>query len=180
MANQTLIDGFIRNKQARAMIDTALGAAPLLDFLPRATLPEETLLELTGDKSKLRASSRKSSGLEERVAVAWEQPLKTLSCRQFRMLVGQGFGLRWLAAPVAEFVALYPSAECDLYPGDLAINALIAGQDILEHAPNEAAAMFAADFSWLDNEIADAPTNDLLRRARDGLIEGRKSVRFSS
>ncbi|EXS70422.1 hypothetical protein [Sphingobium sp. Ant17] len=161
------------------MIDTALGSAPLLDFLPRATLPDETLLELTGDKSKLRALSRESSGLEDRVAVAWEQPLKTLSCGQCRMLVGQRLGLRWLAAPIAEFVALYPSAECDLYPGDLAVNALIAGKDILEYAPNEAAAMFAADFSWLDNEIADAPSDDLLRRARDRLIEGRKSVRLS-
>jgi len=161
------------------MISTALGSAPLLGFLHQTTLLNETLLELTGDKSKLRRPSHERSGLEERVAVAWEQPLKTLSCGQCRMLVGQRFGLRWLAAPVAEFVALYPDAECDLYPGDLAVNALIAGKDMLEYAPTEAAAMFAADFLWLDREIANNPSDDLLRRAKDGLIEGRRSVRFS-
>jgi hypothetical protein len=161
------------------MIDTALGSAPLLRFLSQTTLPSETLLELTGDKSKLQRRSGERSGLEERVAVAWEQPLQTLSCGQCRMLVGQRIGLRWLAAPVAEFVALHPSAECDLYPGDLAVNALIAGKDILEHAPHEATAMFAADFSWLESEIAKNPSDDLLRRAKDGLAEGRENVRLS-
>jgi hypothetical protein len=82
------------------------------------------------------------------------------------MLVGQRFGLKWLAAPVATFVALYPQAECDLYPGDLSINALIVWREIFEHAPDEARSMLSADFSWIDDNIAADPKIAFQRRQR--------------
>jgi hypothetical protein len=89
------------------------------------------------------------------------------------MLVGQRFGLKWLAAPVATFVALYPQAECDLYPGDLSINALIVWREIFEHAPDEARSMLSADFSWIDDNIAADSKDSLSAEAKAGLLEGR-------
>lgn len=51
-------------------------------------------------------------------------PFIAITYAQARVLVGQRFELEWVAASVAAFVALYPSAQCDLYPGDLTFNAL--------------------------------------------------------
>lgn len=145
-------------------------------FLPDLALPTETLLNLSGDKSKLGWSWLFKSGLEKRVIAAWQQPLNELTCGHCRMLVGQRFGLEWLAAPVATFVALYPHAECDLYPGDLSANALIAWCDIFEHAPTEARRMLSADFSWIDEEISANAENDLLMQAKVGFLAGREKA----
>jgi hypothetical protein len=65
------------------------------------------------------------------------------------MLVGQRLGLRWLARPVATFVARYPQAECDLFPGDLTVNALLAWRDLAAFAPDATRAMLDGDFKWL-------------------------------
>jgi hypothetical protein len=157
------------------MIDTELGSAPLQKFLPDLSLPAETLLDLSGDQSKLGWSWFFKSGLEKRIIAAWQQPLNELTCGQCRMLVGQRFGLKWLAAPVSTFVALYPQAECDLYPGDLSINALIAWREIFGHAPDEARQMLSADFSWINEEITDFTESDLFMRAKAGLRDARKA-----
>jgi hypothetical protein len=135
------------------MIDTRFGEARLLDFLPDKELPAATLLELTGDASKADASQF-PSGLVKRVAKAWVTPLTDLTCGQYRMLVGQRFGLQWLSAPAATFVARYPFAECDLYPGDLSVNALIAWRQLIAFAPEETREMIRADFAPLF-EMAD-------------------------
>ncbi|HVH49644.1 MAG TPA: hypothetical protein VM760_07185 [Sphingomicrobium sp.] len=75
-----------------------------------------------------------------------------LTCAQCRMLVGQRLGLPWLAAPVATFVARYPQAECDLYPGDLTTAALIEWSEMARYAPSETAVMLASNFDWLRRE----------------------------
>jgi hypothetical protein len=92
---------------------------------------------------------------------------------EFSELVGQRFGLKWLAGPVATFVALYPQAEYDLYPGDLSINTLIAWREIFEHAYDEARSMLSADFSWIDDNIAADSKDSLSADAKAGLQEGR-------
>jgi hypothetical protein len=130
------------------MIDTKLGAARLLDFLPEGELPSESLLELTGDSSKFEVG-RFPSGLERRIAEAWQSPMTDLSCGHCRMLVGQVLGIRWLARPVTAFVAKHPQAECDLYPGDLTVVALIAWRELSAFAPEEVRTMLAQDFDWL-------------------------------
>lgn len=136
------------------MIDTKGGAARLLDFLPDQTLPSESLLDLTEDKSKVTTFSF-ASGLEERIAEVWVIPMADLNCGQCRMLVGQRFGLPWLARPVAAFVARYPLAECDLYPGDLTVNAIMAWRELVRYAPDETALILALDLQWLRREAKE-------------------------
>jgi hypothetical protein len=153
------------------MIDTKLGEARFLDFLPDQTLPSATLLELTQDNTKAE-TARWLSGLEKRVAEAWVIPMSDLNCAQCRMLVGQRFGLPWLARPVAAFVARYPQAECDLYPGDLTVNAVIAWREFAGYAPEETAAMLALDFHWLRREAnEDEWEGSILRHAVASLDE---------
>ncbi len=65
-----------------------------------------------------------------RVAPAWIEPLDQLSCGACRVLVGQRFGPNRLSALTANVVARSPRAVCDLYPGDLAVTAPIAGEGI--------------------------------------------------
>lgn len=164
--------------QVAAMIDTHLGSARLLDFVADQSLPEATLLELSGDSSKVRWSLLAKSGLAERVAIAWKQPLNQITCGQCRVLVGQRFGIRWLASAVSVFVKRFPYAQCDLYPGDLTVASLIAWNEFLDHAPSEAAQMFAADYGWIDGELEANPADDLLIKARAGLRDARTDVRF--
>ena len=136
------------------MIDTKNGKARLLEFVPDQTVPSASLLDLTGDRSKIVPPSE-ASGLQERVGEAWVLCLKDLTCGQCRVLVGQRFGLEWLAKPVAAFVTRFPKAECDLYPGDLSVASLIAWRDFVRYAPAEAEEMLATDFKWLVREAEE-------------------------
>jgi hypothetical protein len=136
------------------MIDTRDGAARLLDFIPDETLPSASLCELTGDAAKAKVGAF-CSGLERRVADAWLKPTVDLTCGQCRMLVGQRLGLQWLAHPVATFAARFPQAECDLYPGDLTVIALVVWRDLATYAPEATRRMLAQDYEWLRREADD-------------------------
>jgi hypothetical protein len=136
------------------MIDTRNGAARLLDFMPDGTLPSTSLRELTGNTVKASVGAF-SSGLERRVADAWVQAVADLTCAQCRMLVGQRLGLQWLAHPVATFAERYPQAECDLYPGDLTVIALVVWRDLATYAPEATRRMLAQDYGWLRREADD-------------------------
>lgn len=157
------------------MIDTQSGTARLLDFIPDQVLPSMTLLELTGDASKI-VPERRASGLQRRVGVAWRKPLDGISCGECRMLMGQRFGIEWLAAAIAVFVARYPHAECDLYPGDLSVNALIGWRDLHRHTPSEVTQMLKADFRWLDVELAKDLSDNLMRKAWSSLEAARREL----
>jgi hypothetical protein len=146
------------------MIDTRNGTASLLEFLPDETLPSETLLELTGDNSKAKRSWF-PSGLEKRVAAAWVIPMTDLNCAQCRMLMGQRLGLPWLARAVTTFVTRYPKAECDLYPGDLTMNAVIAWRDLASYAPEETSKMLALNFDWVRREAENEGRHGIARQA---------------
>lgn len=157
------------------MIDTRNGAARLLDFVPGCTMPSAPLCELTGDTTKAHAG-RWASGLECRVAEAWVLPAADLSCGQCRMLVGQRLGLQWLAGPVTRFVAEYPQAECDLYPGDLTVIALVVWRDIAGFAPEATEHMLAQDYEWLRREAnRDDWGGSILKKAIAALDEARGS-----
>ncbi len=157
------------------MIDTRDGTARLLDFVPEETLPFASLCELTGDTAKARVGVLRS-GLERRVADAWVIPASDLTCGQCRMLVGQRLGLRWLARPVATFAIRYPQAECDLYPGDLTVIALIGWRDLATFAPEETRLLLAGDYGWLRREAdEDQWADSILKQAvcaLDGAAEG--------
>ncbi|WP_157105699.1 hypothetical protein [Sphingomonas sp. TDK1] len=151
------------------MIDTYHGTARLLDFLPDVALPPVSLSDLTGDTSK-GGIGASWSGLSRRVAEAWVGPARDLSCGQCRMLVGQRLGLRWLALPVATFAARYPQAECDLYPGDLTVSALLAWRDLVVFAPDATRVMLKCDFGWLRNQAQeDVSAGSILAHAVQAL-----------
>lgn len=137
------------------MIDTRSGTARLLDFVPDATLPSASLCELTGDTAQARVR-RFCSGLERRVADAWVVPAADLTCGQCRMLTGQRLGLRWLARPVTEFAMRYPQAECDLYPGDLTVIALVVCRDLEAFEPEATRLLLAGNYGWLRREATEA------------------------
>jgi hypothetical protein len=133
------------------MIDTHGGTARLLDFVPDQTLPDASLCDLTGDTGKAKVSAF-GSGLGRRVANAWIQPAADLTCGQFRMLIGQRLGLRWLVHPAVTFAVRYPQAECDLYTGDLTVNALIVWRDFAAVAPEATRLLLSQDYGWLRRE----------------------------
>ena len=114
-------------------------------------LPQASLAELSG----ARGRSDFRSSLVERVEAAWETPVRSLLCRQVRVLVGQKFGLEWLARPAALFVTLYPQVECEYYPGDLTIAVLRALREIDGFAPVETSTLIRADYKWLDDVFAE-------------------------
>lgn len=88
------------------------------------------------------------------------------------MLMGQRLGVPWLAAPIACFVGRYPQAECDLYPGDLTTNALLAWRDLARYAPTETAAMLALSYDWLRREAEeDEWDRSILKKAIAALDE---------
>lgn len=153
-------------------IDTLNGEAALSVFVGLEFLPAESLAELSGDLA-LSAVGPGASGLQSRVAEAWNARLSELSCAQARLLVTQRFGLRWLARPIATFVSLHPDAECDLYPGDLAINALRALDDLFIFAPEETRRMVQADFGWLEDAEAKDELGPLELDALGSLRSGR-------
>lgn len=158
------------------MIDTRNGAARLLDFLPDQELPNKSLAELTASKAR-KPSLFPVSSLQKRVERASIIPLSALDCGQCRMLVGQRFGLRWLARPVAVFVSRYPFAECDLYPGDLSVNALRAWRDFDMYAPKETALMIGTDFVALEKEASDDDdARSIVREAIAALTEARTAL----
>nr|WP_257215170.1 contact-dependent growth inhibition system immunity protein [Sphingomonas sp. R-74633] len=112
----------------------------------------------------------------ERVARAWATPLPDLNCAQYRLLIGQRFGLEWLAEPAARFVARYPLAACDLYPGDLTVNLLIAWREIAAHAPEAMRSVVALDLGWMARGRDSLPEGDILHEAMAGLAEARRVV----
>ncbi len=147
------------------MIDTRDRTAQLLDFLPDETLPLASLCELTGDTAKATVGEF-WSGLERRVADAWVIPASDLTCGQCRMLVGQRLGLRWLARPVATFATRYPQAECDLYPGDLTVIALVVWRDLVAFAREEVRLLLTKDYGWLRREAdQDKWAGSILKQA---------------
>lgn len=151
------------------MIDTRNGTTRILDFLPGETLPSTSLRDLTGDPVTGRVGLFRS-GLERRVADAWCGPATDLTCAQCRMLVGQRLALRWLAHPVATFAVKYPEAECDLYPGDLTVAAIIAWRDLVAVAPEATCLMLAANYDWLRREAdADRWADSILKQAVSAL-----------
>ena len=151
-----------------------VGERALSSFLADpAALPEVNLATLSGDSS-LTKPGFFPSGLMKRVSKAWATPLNQLTCTHARVLVGQKFGLRWLAPPVAEFLIRHPRAECDLYPADLMCGALRAHREFLEYAPDDARALFAGDFDWMEATFAFDRDGRLYREAREDLASARR------
>ena len=151
------------------MIDTHGGTARLLDFVPDETLPITSLHELTGDTAKARGGVF-SSELERRVADAWLRPAADLTCGQCRMLAGQRLGLQWLVHPLVTFAVRYPQAECDLYPGDLTVIALVIWRDLAIFAPDAAQLLLSQDYTWLRREAdEDQWTGSILKKAVSAL-----------
>lgn len=150
---------------------------PLSDFVA-AVVPEVDLLTLSGDAS-LANPGFFPSGLMRRVAKAWKTPLHQLTCAQARVLVGQKFGLRWLASPVAEFLGRYPTAECDLYPGDLMCGTLRVHALFLDFAPVETRALLNGDFGWMADIFAFDPDGALYREAMENLETARRLAGIS-
>lgn len=136
-------------------------------------MPEADLLALSGD-SRLAKPGPFPSGLIRRVTKAWTTPMRQLTGAQVRVLVGQQFGLPWLAAPVAAFLVRHPTAECDLYPGDLMRAALRAHKGFLEFAPAETRALLACDFGWMAQVYDFDPDGVLYREATDDLTSARR------
>lgn len=154
--------------------DELVGDLPISGFLSdRLLMPSESLCELSGETS-LADPSQYPSGLVKRVAKAWVVPLAEITCAQIRVLVGQKFGLEWLARPVALFVAGHPRAECDLYPGDLTRATLAAAEEMLQHAPIETRAMLATDFGWMADTFAFDTDKSLLEESKALLAEARR------
>jgi hypothetical protein len=159
-------------------LEEVVGDYVLSGFISdQMALPSVTLEDLSGDGSLAHAGLF-PSGLVRRVAKAWTTPLNLLTCAQARVLVGQRFGLQWLAAPVAVFLSGHPRAECDLYPGDLMCMALRANAELLRFAPVETRALLGAEFSWMAEEFAFDPGGTLLREATDDLTRARKLARM--
>jgi hypothetical protein len=157
------------------MIDTKHGTARLLDFLSGQTMPSTSLCDLTGDRVKASVGAL-ASGLERRVAEAWTLPAADLSCGQCRMLVGQRFGLQWLAQPVTTFVAMYPQAHCDLYPGDLTVISLVVWRDLATHAAEATRDMLSRDYDWLRREAdEDEWAGSILKQAVAALDDARRN-----
>jgi len=154
------------------MIDTRNGEAALSDFVGLDLLPPNSLAELSDDTT-LSAVGPCASGLQLGVAEAWNVRLSELTCAQARLLVAQRFGLRWLARAIATFVSLHPNAECDLYPGDMAVNALRALDDLFIFAPEETRRMVQADFGWLEEAEATDEIGPLELDALGSLRSGR-------
>lgn len=151
-----------------------VGDLPISGFLSdRLLMPGQSLLELSGDAS-LADPSQFPSGLVKRVAKAWVASLTEITCAQVRVLVGQKFGLEWLARPVALFVAAHPRAECDLYPGDLTRATLRAAGEMLPYAPTETRAMPATDFGWMVETYSFDADGSLLRETKAFLAEARR------
>lgn len=155
-------------------VEEVVGDLLLSGFISdQVVLPSATLQDLSGDGS-LAGAGLFPSGLVMRVAKAWTTPLNRLTCAQTRVLVGQKFGLQWLAAPIAVFLRDHPRAECDLYPGDLMCAALRAHAELLRFAPVETRALLGDDFSWMAEEFAFDPDGTLLREATDDLTKARQ------
>jgi hypothetical protein len=151
-----------------------VGDRALSSFLADpAILPAVGLATLSGD-ARLSKPGLFPSGLMKRVAKAWTIPLSQLTCAHARVLVGQKFGLRWLAPAVAEFLIRHPRAECDLYPADLMCGALRAHREFLEFAPDNARALFAHDFAWMEATLAFDSDGRLYREATDDLASARR------
>lgn len=88
------------------------------------------------------------------------------------MLVGQRFGLQWLARPVVTFATRYPQAECDLYPGDLTVNALVVWRDLAAFEPRATRIMLAGDYGWLRRKADEDPwAGSILKEAVVALDE---------
>ncbi|WP_296597426.1 contact-dependent growth inhibition system immunity protein [Phenylobacterium sp.] len=155
-------------------LEEVVGDCVLSGFISdQMALPSATLESLSGDGSLVDAGLF-PSGLVRRVAKAWTTPLNLLTCAQARVLVGQKFGLQWLAAPVAVFLSGHPRAECDLYPGDLMCMALKAHVELLRFAPVETRKLLGVDFSWMAEEFSFDPDGTLLREATDDLTTARR------
>lgn len=85
--------------------------------------------------------------------------------------------MKWLARPIAVFVSRYPFAECDLYPGDLSVNALRAWREFEMYAPKETALMIGTDFAALEKEASDDDyPQSIVREAVADLSEARKAL----
>lgn len=160
------------------MLDTRLGDARLALYLPDRAFPSDTLLTLSGDVTLAEPTFR--SGLTLHLARAWTTPLDQLTCAHVRVLVGQGRGLRWIGGHAAAFVARYPEAECDYFPGDLTMAALRSWRELLRIAPDETRAMLEADMDWLIQTALTEVPRGLATEAARALADAREFVEAGS
>ena len=78
----------------------------------------------------------------------------------------------WLAEPIAEFVAKYPDAETDFYPGDMTIEALRRFDQLKQADAGAADRIASLD---LTNLIESFSFDRSLRREAESLYEAVKS-----
>jgi len=68
------------------------------------------------------------------------------------------------------FAVRYPQAECDLYPGDLTVIALVIWRDLAIFAPDAAQLLLSQDYTWLRREAdEDQWTGSILKKAVSAL-----------
>lgn len=127
----------------------------------------QSLAGISGDHWRLGPDDMRTN-VTLTVEVAWNSPIRELTCEHLRMLVSQKMGLKWISAAVAEFVDLHPRVEISNYPGELSILALKALREIDECDPRAAARLRALDYSWMDEEFSFSRP---LRREAAALLE---------
>jgi hypothetical protein len=130
-------------------MDEPTGDATFSAYVPAEAFakPGSSLAELSGHRMKAPVALR--TYVTTTVEKAWDTPLQALSCEQVRMLIGQKFGLEWLAVAVAYFVHDYPAAELYYYPGDLTLSALRAFDRIEKISSAAACLLRDTDYSWI-------------------------------
>jgi hypothetical protein len=146
-------------------------ADQVFDTLSGGWLPADSLADLASAGGLITAAPS-AVGLEGRLAAAALTPFNRLTCAQVRLLVGQQLGLEWLSRPVALFCAAHPRAQCDIFPGDLTVNALRAWRALVGFAPAETKQLVSGDFQWLSEQLQEEG-DPLLREAVEGLRAAR-------
>lgn len=118
--------------------------ALLLDHAP----PDRLRLSLAVLSGQLASAPPYETDLVRDVEQAWRTPDEQLTLGQVRLLVSQGFGLKWLARPVLDVIEAMPALEVALYPGDLTKAALDAAELFLFFERPHARTWLEGDWSW--------------------------------
>lgn len=173
--SHALVDDFLSRdglyQIARRTIDTSDGNRSLLTFVPQYILPSLSLIELAdraapGDHDDELGNARAE-------ASACRTPLRDLTCAQVRVLASRRLGMKWLAAPIASFVTRYPTAQCGLFDGDLALNAIVAWRTLARFALRETKQMLKSDFTPILSGSIGRDPSSIVRKAHIELATAR-------
>ena len=145
--------------------------ALFFDLASRTSVPlDRSLADLSGFPP---SPGPHATSMIQRCETAWSTPLKGLTCKQVRLLLGQQMGLAWLGKPILDFVGRWPEAMVTNYPGEMALLALRAAPELLEHAPVELREWLQGDFGWMDAAFGWDEEGELLAEAKWALAAAR-------